>query len=288
MNVSFIGLGIMGSRMAKNLVKNGVSLSVANRSAEPLQALVAAGAKGADSYQQAVKQADVVFTMLAKPEVVGEVAFGDQGFVRAMPKNSLWVDCSTVNPSFSKAMAAEAQKAGIRYLEAPVAGTLPHAENAELVIFAGGEKNDLEQVQPLLDHISIKTVHVGAVGMGSSLKMLVNGMLAQSMLVFSEAIALGEKMGLERDFLLNFLPNTAVAAPFLKAKAEMVRADDYEVQFPLELMQKDLHLACQTAYELSQPFFLANLSKELYAKAIAEGLGRLDFSAIQRTIEGQQ
>ena len=107
-------------------------------------------------------------------------------------------------------------------------------------------------------------------------------MLAQSMIVFSEAILLGEKMGIDKDFLLNAVPNLVVAAPFTKFKAEMVRKDDYGVQFPLEWMHKDLHLAAITAYEHKQPLYLANLAKELYTHATQSGLGRADFAAIHQ------
>jgi 3-hydroxyisobutyrate dehydrogenase-like beta-hydroxyacid dehydrogenase len=116
----------------------------------------------------------------------------------------------------------------------------------------------------------------------------VNIMLAQSMLIFSESILLGEKMGIDKDFLLNVIPNLVVSAPFTKFKAEMVRSGDYEVQFPLEWMQKDLHLAAVTAYELQQPLYLANLTKEIYAAANQSGLGRLDFAAIHKFLDEQK
>ena len=112
--------------------------------------------------------------------------------------------------------------------------------------------------------------------------MLVNSLLAQSMLIFSETLLFGEKMGLSKDFLLNTLPNLVVSAPFTKAKAEMIRADDFEVQFPLEWMHKDLHLVALTAYENNQPLYLANLAKEVYENAKKSGLGREDFSAVYK------
>ena len=115
--------------------------------------------------------------------------------------------------------------------------------------------------------------------------MLVNMMLAQSMIMFSETILLGEKMGLDKQFLLDTIPNLVVAAPFTKFKAEMIRQDDYKVQFPLEWMYKDLHLATLTAYEHQQPLYLANMAKELFAKATNEGLGRLDFAAVHKVLE---
>lgn len=283
MQVSFIGLGIMGSRMAANLIKNGVEVLVANRSQTAITNLVNIGAKAATSYTEAVTTADIVFTMLSTPEAVKMVML-EEG-VAAMKKGAIWVDCSTVNPSFSLAAATVAEQHEINFVDAPVAGTLPHAEHAELTFFVGGEMAIVNQIKPLLSYMGAKTLHLGEIGKGASFKMLVNMMLAQSMLIFSETVLLGEKMGLDREFLLDNLPNLPVAAPFTKAKSAMIKAKDYEVMFPLEWMHKDLHLASLTAYEVGQPLYLANLAKEVFAAAKAAGLGRLDFAAIHQFLE---
>lgn len=285
MKITFIGLGIMGSRMAANLLKTGVELTVFNRSSAPMETLAAQGAIAANSIGEAVKDADIVFSMLSTPQVVRDLFFGSEGALAAMKSQALWADCTTVNPSFSHEAATEAGHFGIRFADTPVAGTKPQAQNAELVFFAGGEETDLKTLKPYLDAMGSKTIALGMTGQGASFKMLVNIMLAQSMIIFSEAVLLGEKMGLDKDFLLNTLPNLAVAAPFTKFKAEMIRQDDYEVQFPLEWMQKDLHLAALTAYEHQQPLYLANLAKELFAAANKQGMTRLDFAAIHRYLE---
>lgn len=117
--------------------------------------------------------------------------------------------------------------------------------------------------------------------------MLVNIMLAQSMLIFSEAVILGKKMGMDRDFLLDTLPNLVVSAPFTKFKAQMIKEGTYDVQFPLEWMYKDLQLAFISSYELQHPLYLANLTKEVYAEAVSQGMGRLDFAAIHQLIENK-
>lgn len=285
MKVTFIGLGIMGSRMAKNLLKNAIDLTVFNRSEGPVKELEALGAEGAKSSQEAVASADVVFTMLSTPQVVEQVAIGENGFVSAMKADSIWVDCSTVNPSFSLMAKTIAEKSNIRFMDAPVAGTKPHAESGELAFFVGGREEDLKEVEPLLLSMGNKTVHVGEAGKGVSFKMLINSLLAQSMAIFSETVLLGEKMGLSKNFLLDTLPNLVVSAPFTKAKAEMIRSDDYDLQFPLEWMYKDLHLVTLTAYEHDQPLYLANLVKELYGNAKRAGLGREDFAAIYRFLD---
>jgi len=282
MKITFIGLGIMGSRMAANLLKKGLDLTVYNRSKEPMEALIAQGAKGATTLQASVADADIVFSMLSTPEVVKSCFFGPTGALESMKPNAIWVDCTTVNPSFSREAAAAAKANGLRFLDAPVAGTKPQAAAASLAFFVGGEAQDLAEVKTYLDHMGAKVMHAGAISKGAAFKMLVNIMLAQSMLIFSEATLLGEKLGFTQDFLLNTLPNLVVSAPFTKFKAEMVREDNYEVQFPLEWMHKDLHLATVTAYELSQPLYLANVSKVLFAEARRKGMGRLDFAAIHR------
>lgn len=277
----------MGSRMASNLIQHGADITVYNRSKSAIEPLISAGAKTADSASLAVREADLVFSMLSTPEVVKAIFFGVEGALAHMKKGALWVDCTTVNPSFTAEAAVEAQHYGIGFMDAPVAGTKPHAERAELAFFVGGDTDQMEKIRPYLEQMGNKIMHVGETGKGAAFKMLVNIMLAQSMLIFSEATILGEKLGFTKDFLLDTLPNLVVSAPFTKFKAEMVRQGNYEVQFPLEWMHKDLHLAAVTAYELNQPLYLANVTKEVYAEARRKGMGRLDFAAIHRFLEEQ-
>ncbi|OJJ21610.1 2-hydroxy-3-oxopropionate reductase [marine bacterium AO1-C] len=284
MKVTFIGLGIMGSRMAKNLLKNKVEITVYNRTRSVAETLEPLGAKVASSSAEAVQNADIVFTMLSAPTVVEAVAFGAQGFLQHMKANALWIDCSTVSPAFSLQSAEEAQKHQINFVGAPVAGTKPHAENAELVFFCGGEATLVDQAKPYMEMMGKKVVHLGGVSKGSSLKILVNYILAQGMLAFAEAAVVGEKIGLDRSFLLDFLPNLPVSAPFLKSKAEKLAKNDDDVQFPLELMHKDVGLFASTAEAHGITNLSADASKDLYQKAIEAGLGRNDFSAIYNAL----
>ena len=282
MQVTFIGLGIMGSRMAKNLLKNNIKLTVFNRSPEPVQELVKQGASSANSVDEAVAEADIVITMLSSPEAVKQVMLGDRGGLASMKERALWIDCSTVNPSFSREEKQAVDTQGKRFMDAPVAGSKPQAEQAELIFFVGGEEPDLLEAEELLQLMGKKVIHVGEASKGTSFKMLVNAMLAQSMVLFSETLLLGEKMGLDQDFLLKTMPGLPVVAPYVQAKSDMIRSGDYDTQFSLELMYKDLHLASITAYEYQQPLYLANLTKELYAHATQNGLGRADFAAIHQ------
>lgn len=284
MKVAFLGLGIMGSRMAANLSNAGVDLVVWNRTKLATLELKKAGAAVADTASEAVKEADIVFSMLSTPAVVEEVALGENGFVKNMKQNAIWADCSTVNPSFSVRISERLQSESVRFVASPVAGSRNQAADAVLVFFVGGDKAIFDEIKPIIDHMSKAALHFPKIQDGANLKMLVNSMLAQSMAVFAENVALGEKMGLERDFLLNFLPKLPVIAPFTATKTDNIRNDKFEAEFPLEWMHKDLHLALQSAYENDIPQVMASAAKELFQRAKAQGMAREDFSAVYKVV----
>lgn len=286
MKIAFIGLGIMGSRMAANLQKAGMDLIVFNRTKDKANELLAAGATWAESPAEAVKEASIIVTMLGNPEAVEAIALGESGILNHAPKGSLWIDSSTVNPSFSKAMAAAATNSGIRFLDAPVAGTKAPAEKGELVFFVGGESADRDEAEPLFQAMGSKAVHLGEHGKGASMKMLINLMLAQSMLAFSEALVLGESMGLHQGAMLDILLNAPVTAPFLKNVRPRIESPSDEINFPLKWMQKDIQLATQTAYENGIAMPSLNAAKETYALAKQMGFGEKDFSSIHAFLAG--
>ncbi|MGH1336108.1 MAG: NAD(P)-dependent oxidoreductase [Aureispira sp.] len=286
MEIAFIGLGIMGSRMVANLLKNNLAVTVWNRSQGPVEAAEKLGATAATTAEAAVATADVVFSMLSTPEVVERLFLGDAGLLKTMKKNALWLDCSTVNPSFSKRVGAMATTAGIRFIDAPVAGSLPQAEAAVLQFFVGAEEATIAPIRACLEAMGQRIIAFGSLGKGAAFKMLVNGALAQSMVVFAETIALGEKMGFEQEFLLDTLSKTPVVAGFVQGKIGMMKEGAYAAQFPLELMHKDLHLATVTAYEEGQPLLMAPAAKALFAQAKVKGLGRADFSAVYEVVKG--
>jgi glyoxylate/succinic semialdehyde reductase len=284
MAVGFIGLGIMGSRMAANLLKAGHPLVVHNRTRSKADALVANGAVWADTPAEVGRQSALLFTMLARPEAVLETALGPNGFLGALPSGALWVDCSTVNPSFSRHMAAKANEIGVRLVDAPVTGSKSAAQASELVFMAGGEPSDVEECRPYLELMGKRAIHVGAQGMGASLKIVFNLLVAQAMLSFSEAISLGRSLGLSQEAMHSFLIGTLPVAPLIAFKRPKIESGNYEADFPLELMWKDLHLAALTAYEQGVPLPSANVTKEIYSMAARSGLSDQDFAAIYRFI----
>jgi 3-hydroxyisobutyrate dehydrogenase/glyoxylate/succinic semialdehyde reductase len=271
----------MGSRMAANLQKGGHSVVVFNRTRERAKPLLAEGVRWADSPTELASQVEVVFTMLAHPAAVEEAALSQAGFLSRLAPGQMWIDCSTVNPSFSRKMAAEAQTHGIRFLGAPVSGSKEMAAAAKLTFLVGGEAGDLEACRPLLACMGNKVIHCGGQGMGTSLKMVMNQLLGTVMAAFAEGLVLGESLGLSRTLLFEGLLSGPAAAPFLSVKRERIENGDFKhADFPLQWLQKDLQLATASAYETGVPMPLTNVTKEIYQFAIRAGHGEEDFSAI--------
>jgi 3-hydroxyisobutyrate dehydrogenase/glyoxylate/succinic semialdehyde reductase len=270
----------MGSRMAANLQKHGHSLVVFNRTRAKAEPLLGPCGTFADSPAKLAQQVDMLFTMLPQPDALEQVALGNTGFLEHLRSNALWVDCSSVNPSFSKKMAAEASRRWVRFVDAPVTGSAVPAAEAKLIFWVGAEPADLETIRPLLLCMGNRIVHVGTHGMGASMKMVVNLLMGNAMAAFAEGMALGEGLGISRNVLFDLLLGTSAVAPFLASKRAKIESGNYEAEFPLRWQQKDLHLAAVSAFESGVAMPVTNAAKELYRLAMMEGYATQDFSAI--------
>ena len=281
MKIGFIGMGIMGSRMAANLAQDGYELIIYNRTRKKtLPFTCLKNATWAESAADLAQSADIVFTMLSTPDVVAQMAAGDSGFLNSLAPGSTWVDCSTVNPSFSVKMAELCRQKQVRFLDAPVAGSKLPAEKGELLFLVGGEAEAVQACAPFFETMGRKYIHVGENGRGSALKMVFNLLLGEAMAAFSEGLVLGESLGLSREMMLDVLLQSPVAAPFLSGKREKLEKGVYEPEFSLQWMEKDLQLAAQTAAENGRAMPALNPVKEIYALARQHGWGETDFSGI--------
>ena len=285
MKVGFIGLGLMGSRMANNLIRNGNQLFVYNRTKEKANNLINNGAKFINSVAELASQSEVIITMLSEPKVVKDVALGNGGFLNHLNKNSVWIDCSTVNPTFSKEMAMEARKKNIRFLDAPVSGSIKPAENGELTFLIGGEYADIEYCRTLFEAMGKKIIHIGENGKGTSVKMVINLLLAHSMLAFSEGILLGESLEISKEKLFEILFGGPVIAPFLAGKKDKLLHSNFEAEFPLQWMLKDLRLALISAVENNLQMPLTESAAYIYEGASKSRHNEDDFSAIYEYIK---
>jgi len=281
MKIGFIGLGYMGSRMAINILKNQYELIVYNRTKEKARELVQNGARLVENPSDLARDVDILFSMLANPEAVEQLALGKEGFLNSLKKGSIWVDCSTVNPSFSVRMAKESNDKGIHFLDAPVAGSIIPAEKGELIFLVGGDEAILDQCRPIIKCMASKILHLGSHGMGTSMKMVINTMLAFGMVGFSESMSLGRSLEIDPNILMDVLLSSAVCPPFLSYKKEIITKGEYDkTQFPLKWMQKDLVLATKSAYETGIAMPVTNLIKEMFALVAEKGFAEKDFSAI--------
>jgi 3-hydroxyisobutyrate dehydrogenase-like beta-hydroxyacid dehydrogenase len=264
-----------------NILKNQHELYVYNRTKEKAGELMQNGAKLAESPSDLAKEVDILFSMLANPEVVEKLALGKEGFLDSLKKGSIWVDCSTVNPSFSVKMANLSGEKGIHFLDAPVAGSIIPAEKGELVFLVGGDGDILDQCKPIIECMASKILYLGSNGKGTSMKMVINTMLAFGMVGFSEAMSLGKSLEIESNKLMDVLLSSAVSPPFLSYKKEIITKGEYDkTQFPLKWMLKDLVLVSKSAYEKGIAMPVANLVKEMFALASEKGFAEKDFSAI--------
>src|SRR6266571_653558 len=286
MKIGFIGLGIMGSRMATNLQKHGYPLVVFNRTRAKAEPLLGPCGTFSDSPAKVAEQVDTLFTMLAHPDAVEQAALGRNGFLSHLKSNALWIDCSSVNPSFSKKMAAEAARREVHFVDAPVTGSAPAAAEVKLVFWVGADPADLESIRSLLLCMGNKIVRTGGHGTGTSMKMVINLLLGTGMAAFAEAMGLGQGLGLSQKVLFDSLLGTPAVAPFLASKREKIESGNYEAEFPLRWMQKDMHLASVSAYEAGVALTITNVTKEIYRLAMRGGHETEDFSAIYELAMG--
>jgi len=288
MKIGFIGLGIMGSRMANSLAEAGYELIVYNRTKEKAQALLTKeNVTWKNSTAELAKEADYLITMLSSPSVVEQMAAGEKGFLTHLKPESTWIDSSTVNPSFTEKMASLSQENKIHFVDAPVAGSKAPAEKGELIFLIGGDENIVNNCVPFFKTMGKKYIYAGENGKGASLKMVFNLLLGQAMHAFAEGMALGESLGIDKKMLFDTLIDSPVVAPFIKLKRNKMEQNDYDPEFPLKWMQKDLHLASKTGFEQGVGLPAVNVIKEIYALAKNADYADKDFSAIYKYLHEQ-
>jgi 3-hydroxyisobutyrate dehydrogenase len=278
--VGFIGMGHMGSGMARRLLDAGYSLSVYDRTlahAEPLQEQ---GASVAGSPKELAAQAEVVMLCVTDDDAQAQVTLGPDGALTGVRSGATIVDLSTVSPSASRRLAQAAREHGVQMLDAAVSGSVPQVEQGSLVIFVGGEQETYQQCRPLLAVVGKSIFYMGLSGSGTTMKLVANTLLGLGMQALAEAIALGEKTGLEKSLLLNVLEQTAVLTPGQKAKLANVEHEQYPTQFALSLIHKDLRLVLDEAYAASVPMPATAVAQQLYAAATARGMEAADFSIL--------
>ena len=301
MRVAFLGLGIMGSRMAANLARAGFELSVWNRTAARAEQFSTEHrAKLARTPAEAASTAELVVTMVVDGHQVEEVLLGDEGVVAGADEGLLCVDCSTIGASATQRIAAALHRRGIRMVDAPVTGSAPRADDGTLTIMAGGTAADLARARAVLEATGTVIVHVGPLGHGQMVKLLNNAVAATNATTLAQALIVAARAGIDLDALVEVMRNGSAASTMLELKAGPMREHDYttlfkvgpsgreEVRpfFRLDHMLKDVRLCLEEAQAAGVPFPFAALTRDLLAATSGRGLGEADFSALVEVLEG--
>lgn len=269
--IGFLGLGYMGSRMAARLLDAGYPLAVFNRSADKTEALAARGARACRSAKELASGNDILISCVADDRALEAVLLGPDGALAGARPGTTLIEMSTVSPQASKRVREAARQRGVAMLDAPVSGSTPQAEAGTLVIFVGGDEELLERCRPVLEILGSNLVHMGPGGAGVTMKLVVNSLLGMGLQALAEALALGEKSGLEREKLLDALGQTAHVSPGQKGKMENARRGTYAPQFPLRLMHKDFGLILDQAAALNVPMPAAGAAHQTWAAELAKG-----------------
>lgn len=283
--VGWIGCGKLGQPMAAHLIAAGHTVVAFDIDPSALAALAAKGARPAASIEALCQQSEVVFSSLPDDRVLLEVGCSPGGVLAHLPGQAVFVDTSTVSPSASAQVAAHAAKLGRRYLRVAVSGNPVIAEAAQLTSFASGDRTDFAVVEPLLAHFSKRIFLVGPDEQARTLKLVINLMIAVSAGMLGEALALGEKGGLDWQQMLEVISESAVGSPMVKYKAPPLSGRDYTSTFSCEQMAKDLDLILAASAQYRAPVPLAAQMRQMYEALIAGGDGQDDYIATVRQAE---
>lgn len=277
-NLGFVGLGVMGSRMAKRLLDAGHSVTGYNRTKSKAQWLLDAGMKWADSPRAAAQASDMVFTMIANTEALRAVTEGADGILAGLSAGKIYVDMSTVSPAAIRATAKQVAAKGAEMLDSPVSGSVTTLEEGKLSFMVGGKQETFEKVLPILQAIGPKATHVGGNGLAAAMKVATNLSLAVQMLAFSEGVLLAEKSGIARETAVEVLLNSVMASPMVKYRGPFVLKMPDEAWFDVNMMQKDLLLALEMGLQLNVPLPTTSITNEFLTAARGMGLAEKDFA----------
>jgi len=292
--IGFIGLGHMGSRMAKNLINAGHELIVYDLKQPAIQNLVNQGAKAANSLKDVATNSEVIFTMLQNSDEVVDVCLAPDGLFNHMSKETLYIDTSSININVCRDIHMEAENQGLSMIDAPVSGGVKGAETATLTIMVGGHKEDFDKAKKYLDVLGKKVVYTGIAGNGQAAKICNNMVLGISMIGVSEAFVLAKKLGLDPKDFFDIANNSSAQCWSLSQYCpepniiENVPSDnDYEPGFTARMMLKDLRLSQKAATSVNVSTPLGANAAALYSLFVNGGYGEKDFSGIIKFLEGE-
>jgi 3-hydroxyisobutyrate dehydrogenase-like beta-hydroxyacid dehydrogenase len=284
--LGFVGIGYMGRPIAQRLLQSGFKLTAYNRHRNKAEELIPYGGSVAESVAELSSHCNVVLSCLPNDETVLNAYRGPDGVFANAVRGSLVIEMSTVYPKTSEELSRLGAEREVDVLDVTISGSTPAAEQGALVLFGGGDRDRFNAAEAIFQAISRKHFYVGPSGAGARMKLVVNTLLGIGMQAIAEAVALGEKAGLDRDRLLDVLSQTAVVAPAHVGKLHRAAMGDYSPQFPLRLMNKDLELVLQLAAEVGAQMPATQAAFKVNSAQAAQG-SEQDFSVVIQQMEKQ-
>jgi 2-hydroxy-3-oxopropionate reductase len=278
--IGFIGLGIMGKPMARNLMKAGYSLVVHNRSRAKVDELAKEGATAASSAKEVAAAVDIIITMLPNSPDVELVALGPNGIKEGAKRGQLFIDMSTINPIVSQQISKGFSALGVAMVDAPVSGGEQGAINAALSIMAGGEPNDFERALPIFNALGKTITHMGPLGSGGFTKLANQIIVAINLTAIGEALVFGTKAGVNPEKMIRALSGGLAGSKCLDQKSEKILSGDFAPGFKIDLHAKDLNLIADAARSVGVPIPTAAFVEQLFSALRVHGRGGLDHSAV--------
>ena len=284
--LGFIGIGYMGRPIAQKLLVSGFRLTAYNRHRNKAEELIPYGATVAESIAKLSSACNVVLSCLPNDEAVLNAYRGPDGVFAHAQRGSLVIEMSTVNPKTAEELSRLGSERGVDVLDVTISGSTPAAEQGTLILFGGGHQHCFDAAEPIFHAVARKYFYLGPTGSGARMKLVVNALLGIGMQAIAEAIAFGEKTGLDRHRLLDVLSQTAVVAPAHVGKLQRAALGDYSPQFPLRLMNKDFGLILHLAAEVGAQMPATQAAFEVNSAQAEQG-NEQDFSSVIQRMEKQ-
>ena len=284
--LGFLGLGLMGYPMARNLLRAGHEVALWSNTADKARQLSAEEkGKFCETPRQVAENADCIFLCVGSTEMSRQVILGSQGIIEGARRGTVVVDASTISPSESRKIGQALHTKGVDFLDAPCTGSTPGAQGGTLTFMVGGDAAVYERVKPYFDPMGKRLYYCGGSGLGLQAKLSQNLILSNLLIAFNEGMVLATKGGIEPKLMLDILENSAAKSGLISYKAPFVFRRDFEPNFSVKWMHKDIGLMLESGKELAVPLLLTSLTNQIFQAAVSEGHAEEDICSTIKVLE---
>ena len=285
--LGFLGLGLMGYPMARNLIRAGHEVALWSHSGEKARKLAGEekGGHACASPREVAERADYIFLCVGDTAMAREVILGDNGLIHGVKKGTVIADASTISPSESRKIGEALKAKGVDFLDAPCTGSTPGAEGGTLTFMVGGDQAVFDKTKPFFEPMGKRLYYCGGAGLGLQAKLSQNLILSNILMAFNEGMVLAAKGGVDPKLMLDILDNSAAKSGLVSYKAPFVFRRDFQANFSVKWMEKDVSLMLESGKELDVPLLLTGLTSQLFRTALALGHGDEDICATIKVLE---